>query len=84
MTSPFCFSIGAPATPEQGQRIARAKQGEFLHRASSRLRGSDVSLSRGDLVNEALVRLMQSSPDWATRGHFFATLSLTMRSVLCA
>lgn len=65
------------------QRLVRSLQGELLRMAGSRLRGGDASLSRGDLVNEALLRLMQSTPDWANREHFFATMSLTMRSVLC-
>lgn len=63
--------------------IVQALQAEFLRMAGARLRGwSDVSLSRGDLVHEALMRLMRSSAHWDNRAHFFATVSLTMRSVL--
>ena len=65
------------------ERIVQALQGEFLRMAASRLRGHDpVSLSRGDVVNEALIRLMHSRVAWQNRAHFFATVSLTMRSVL--
>jgi RNA polymerase sigma factor (TIGR02999 family) len=64
-------------------RIVSTFQNEFLRMAGSRLRGQDdVSLSSGDVVNEALLRLMNSDTDWANRAHFFATVSLTMRSVL--
>jgi RNA polymerase sigma factor (TIGR02999 family) len=64
-------------------QIVAHLQGEFLRMAASRLRGADpVSLSRGDVVNEALMRLMHSRGGWQNRAHFFATVSLTMRSVL--
>jgi RNA polymerase sigma factor (TIGR02999 family) len=64
-------------------RLAEALQGEFQRMAASRLRGFDsATLSRGDLVNEAMLRLMQSPSDWTDRAHFFAIVSLHMRSVL--
>ncbi|MDT8998422.1 ECF-type sigma factor [Paucibacter sp. APW11] len=64
-------------------RIVQALHAEFLRMAASRLRGhDDASLSRGDVVNEAMLRLMNSPADWQNRAHFFATVSLTMRSVL--
>lgn len=64
--------------------IVATYQGEFLRMAGARLRGQDdVSLSRSDVVQEALLRLMNASPQWANREHFFATVALTMRSVLC-
>lgn len=63
--------------------IVQSLHGEFLRMAGARLRGHDAhSLSRGDVVNEALMRLMAARTDWANREHFFATVSLTMRSVL--
>lgn len=63
--------------------IVQLLHGEFLRMAGARLRGHDAhSLSRGDVVNEALMRLMAARTDWANRAHFFATVSLTMRSVL--
>lgn len=64
-------------------RVVAAVHGEFLRMAAGRLRGHDpMSLSREDVVNEALLRLMQHPADWNDRAHFFATVSLTMRSVL--
>lgn len=63
--------------------IVQSLHGEFLRMAGARLRGHDAhSLSRGDVVNEALMRLMAARTEWANRAHFFATVSLTMRSVL--
>jgi len=57
--------------------------GELLRMAASRLRGSETpSLAVGDLLNDALLKVLHSPPDWQNRGHFFATLSLAMRSVL--
>lgn len=68
---------------EAFEQIVQAQHAEFLRMADGRLRGhGDLSLSRGDLVNEAMLRLMRSRTDWADRAHFFATVSLTMRSVL--
>ena len=64
-------------------RIVGAVHGELMRMAASRLRGPEaVTLSRGDLLNEAMLRVMESPPSWTDRAHFFATISLTMRSVL--
>lgn len=64
-------------------RLAEALQGEFQRMAASRLRGFEsATIARGDLVNEAVIRLMQSPCEWKDRAHFFATVSLHMRSVL--
>jgi RNA polymerase sigma factor (TIGR02999 family) len=69
--------------PAAFARLAQALQGEFQRMAASRLRGFEsATVSRGDLVNEALVRLMESPCVYADRAHFFATVSLHMRSVL--
>jgi RNA polymerase sigma factor (TIGR02999 family) len=69
--------------PSAFARLADALQGEFQRMAASRLRGFEsATLSRGDLVNEAMLRLMQSQAEWKDRAHFFATVSLHMRSVL--
>ncbi len=74
------WSAGDPAAFEQ---LAASLYADFLRMAAGRLRGCDeASLSRGDIVNEALMRLMRSPAGWQNRGHFFATVSLTMRSVL--
>lgn len=57
--------------------------GELLRMAAARLRtGDGGTFSRGDLLNAALLRVIESPPEWRNRAHFFATLSLTMRSVL--
>jgi RNA polymerase sigma factor (TIGR02999 family) len=64
-------------------RLVQALHAEFLRMAASRLRGHDsATLERGDVVNEAMLRLMRSPTDWANREHFFATVSLVMRAVL--
>lgn len=57
---------------------------ELIRMAGSRLRSGDgqQTLSRGDLLNEALIKLMADPPAWKDRAHFFATVSLAMRSVL--
>jgi RNA polymerase sigma factor (TIGR02999 family) len=64
------------------EQIVKAVHADFVRMARSRLSGWDVSLGTGDLVNEAILRLMASPTDWQNRAHFFATVSLTMRSVL--
>lgn len=64
-------------------RLVQALHGEFLRMAASRLRGHDSgTLDRGDVVNEAMLRLMRSPTEWVNREHFFATVSLVMRAVL--
>jgi len=64
-------------------RVVGALQGEFQRMAASRLRGHDgATLDAGDVVNEALLRLMRAPVAWANRAHFFATVSLAMRAVL--
>jgi DNA-directed RNA polymerase specialized sigma24 family protein len=66
-------------------RLVRTLHRDLLRMAASRLRAAnDASLSRGDVVSEALLRLMATpQQDWQSRAHFFGTVSLTMRSVLC-
>ncbi len=65
-----------------GQLIQHV-QGELLRMAASRLRGVETpSLAVGDLLQETLVKLMQSPPDWQDRAHFFGAVSMAMRSVL--
>jgi RNA polymerase sigma factor (TIGR02999 family) len=58
--------------------------GELQRMAASRLRGGSglVTLVPGELVNEAVLRLMETSPSLVNRAHFFATMSLMMRSIL--
>jgi RNA polymerase sigma factor (TIGR02999 family) len=70
-------------SPQAFERLVHRLHGDFLRMAATRLSSyQDVSLSRGDVVNEAILRLMDSRTHWDNRAHFFATVSLTMRSVL--
>lgn len=65
------------------ERVAQVVHADFLRLAASRLSGHDApSLAKGDVANEAWLRLMQSPKDWADREHFFAHAALTIRSVL--
>ena len=51
--------------------------------AKNRLRGNeDLTLFPSDLLNESVIRVMESQPDCQNRAHFFATMSLHMRTVL--
>ncbi|MBB4843732.1 RNA polymerase sigma factor (TIGR02999 family) [Paucibacter oligotrophus] len=64
-------------------RVAEALQNDFMRMAAARLKGNEaITLSQGEVVNEAWLRLMNSPQHWENRAHFFATASLTMRSVL--
>ncbi len=57
--------------------------GELQRMARSRLKGADTpSLAPDDLLQESLLKLFERRPDWGDRAHFFASVSLTMRSVL--
>ncbi len=52
--------------------------------AAGRLCGDNalITLAPAELLNEAIVRLMSSPPDFKSGAHFFATTSLQMRSIL--
>jgi len=64
-------------------QLMRHVNAELQRMASSRLRGLETpSLAAGDLLNEALLKLLESPPEWQNRAHFFASVSRTMRSVL--
>lgn len=64
-------------------RLVGQLESELRRLAGSRLRGVETpSLGPGDLLHEALLRLMERPPDWQDRGHFFATVSTAMRSVM--
>lgn len=66
------------------ERTVEALHAELRRMAASRLRGDGgaVTLTPGELLNEAILRVMQSPPAFASRAHFRATMSLLMRSVL--
>lgn len=60
---------------------------ELQRMAVSRLRhASDLTISPADLINEAVIKLMEAaevkSAGFSNRAHFFATVSLHMRTVL--
>jgi len=64
-------------------RLLGSVYDDLRRMALSRLRGGETpSLAADDLLNEALLKLMQAAPDWQNRAHFFACVSLAMRSVL--
>ena len=63
--------------------VMRHVNGELQRMALARLRGADTpSLAAGDLLNDALLKLMGNTPLWRDRSHFFATVAVTMRSIL--
>lgn len=64
-------------------QLLRQVHDQLCRMACARLRGLETpSLAPGDLLHEALLKLMQAPPDWEDRRHFFAHVSLAMRSVL--
>ncbi len=73
---------------QRGDREAFAHLIQHVHAelrrmAASRMRGAETpSLAAGDLLQETLVKLMDSPVSWQDRAHFFATVSMAMRSVL--
>lgn len=73
---------------QQGDLLARdqaveAMYAELLALARSRYGGQgQATLQPVALVNESLLRIISSSPDYKDRGHFVAVAMLKMRSVL--
>jgi RNA polymerase sigma factor (TIGR02999 family) len=57
---------------------------ELKRVAASRLRqvGGSPTLSPTELLHEAVLRVMPGEMDFKSRAHFFATMSLTIRSIL--
>ena len=56
---------------------------ELRRIASARLRHEgDATFSVHDLLNEAVIRLMEGERNFANRNHFLATVSLHMRAIL--
>lgn len=66
-----------------GELFERA-YAELRQIASQRIRSmaDSATLSPTELVNEAVVRVLGSELRWQDRNHFFASMSLCMRSVL--
>jgi RNA polymerase sigma factor (TIGR02999 family) len=58
--------------------------GELKAMAAQRLAqfGGAITLSAADLLHEALLRVVPGGIDFKNRAHFFATLSLSIRSLL--
>jgi RNA polymerase sigma factor (TIGR02999 family) len=67
-----------------GDRLIARLHPELAQIAAARLRGErNSSLSTGDLINDAILRLIQSDGrDLADRGHFIALASRLMRHIL--
>lgn len=53
-----------------------------LARARVNRVGGDVGLAPTELLHEALIKVADAPKDWQSRAHFFASMSLTLRSVL--
>jgi RNA polymerase sigma factor (TIGR02999 family) len=66
-----------------GQLIDKV-YGELKVIATKRLNqmGGQVTLSPSDLLHEALIGIMPTDMDFKNRAHFFATMSLAIRSIL--
>ncbi len=58
--------------------------GQLKKIAAQRLRdvAGDSTLSPTELLHEAVLRIVDAPKDWKNRAHFFATMSLTIRSTL--
>ena len=64
-------------------RLIEQVHAQLRRMAAARLHGAETpSLAADDLLNESLLKLMAAPPQWENRAHFFATMSLVMRSVL--
>ena len=44
--------------------------------------GGDAGIAPTELLHEALLKVADAPQDWQSRAHFFASMSLTLRSVL--
>jgi len=64
------------------EQIIDQAHAELRRMARGRLAGNQITLVPTELLNEAVIKVMQSPPDLANRAHFFATMSLAMRSIL--
>lgn len=73
----------------QGDGLAFDKLIENAHAelkkmAAQRMRRENhaVTMATGDLLNDAVMMVMQAPNDFKNRAHFFATMSLNMRTIL--
>lgn len=94
---PLSASLSLPDQPSLTVLLSKWREGdgraldsvisqtfaELQRMAVNRLRSaSDLTISPADLINEAVIRLMEAEPGFQNRAHFFATISLYMRTVL--
>jgi RNA polymerase sigma factor (TIGR02999 family) len=68
------------------EKLIESAHSELKKMAAQRMRreNSSVTLATGDLLNEAVLNAMQAPNDFKNRAHFFATMSLNMRTILVA
>lgn len=65
------------------ESLINATHAQLRQMADERMRrAGPMTLAPQDLLNEAVVRLLESPPDLRNRSHFFATMSLLMRSIV--
>ena len=66
------------------EKVIESAHAELKRMAEGRLRGENalVTLVPTELLHEAIARVMESPPKLENRAHFFATMSLLMRSIL--
>jgi RNA polymerase sigma factor (TIGR02999 family) len=65
------------------ESLINATHAQLRQMADERMRrAGPMTLAPQDLLNEAVLRLLESPPDLRNRSHFFATVSLLMRSIV--
>ncbi len=65
------------------ERVLKVAMQALQASARQRLREhGDVTLNAAELLDEAVIRLLDSNTPFASRGHFLATTSLHMRAIL--
>lgn len=64
--------------------LIEATYAQLNEMAKGRLGGENalLTIAPQELLNEAVARVMQAPPEFKNRGHFFATMSLLMRSII--
>lgn len=86
MTEPITALIQAHrrGDPEAVDRLYPLVQSELRRGAAALLRRERdaQSVQATELVNDALLRLLGSTPDWRDRAHFLAVASRAMRQIL--
>ena len=81
--SPIDELAGGLADGRAFDAVIEASYAQLRGMAAERLARVDaVTWTAHDLLHEALARVMQGKPELVDRAHFFATLSLLMRSIV--